>query len=43
MENYSHQEIAERLDMTVASSKWYLFDARKILQKRISVYVNERR
>jgi RNA polymerase sigma-70 factor, ECF subfamily len=40
MDDCSHQEIAERLSITVATSKWYLFDARKILQKKLAVYVN---
>jgi RNA polymerase sigma-70 factor (ECF subfamily) len=40
MENYSHQEIANELGMSVPSSKWYLFDARRILQKKLEVYVN---
>ncbi|MFM9985418.1 MAG: RNA polymerase sigma factor [Flavobacteriales bacterium] len=40
MENYSHQEIADELLITVSSSKWYLFDARKILQKKLAHYVN---
>jgi RNA polymerase sigma-70 factor, ECF subfamily len=41
MEDYSHQEIADQLNITVALSKWYLFDARKILQKKLAVYVND--
>ncbi len=41
MEDYSHQEIADQLSITVALSKWYLFDSRKILQKKLAVYVNE--
>ena len=36
MENYSHQEIANTLNITIASSKWYLHKARKILQKKVS-------
>jgi RNA polymerase sigma-70 factor (ECF subfamily) len=40
MEEFTHQDIAEKLDITVASSKWYLFDARRILKKKLSVYVN---
>jgi RNA polymerase sigma-70 factor (ECF subfamily) len=36
MENYSHDEIAKALDITVASSKWYLFCARKTLQEKVS-------
>lgn len=41
MEECSHQEIADQLEITVALSKWYLFDARKMLQKKIAVYVND--
>jgi RNA polymerase sigma-70 factor (ECF subfamily) len=41
MEDYSHQEIADQLSITVALSKWYLFDARKMLQKKLAVYVND--
>jgi RNA polymerase sigma-70 factor, ECF subfamily len=41
MEDYSHQEIADQLSTTVALSKWYLFDARKMLQKKLAVYVND--
>jgi RNA polymerase sigma factor (sigma-70 family) len=41
MEDYSHQEVADQLNITVALSKWYLFDARKILQKKLAVYVND--
>ena len=33
MDDCPHQEIAERLSISVASSKWYLFEARKILKK----------
>lgn len=36
MDNCSHQEIADRLSISVASSKWFLFDARKILQKKLA-------
>lgn len=36
MEEYSHQEIADSLSITVASSKWYLHEARKILQEKIT-------
>lgn len=41
MENYSHQDIANELSITVALSKWYLFDARKQLQKKLALYVND--
>jgi RNA polymerase sigma-70 factor, ECF subfamily len=41
MEDYSHQEIADQLSITLALSKWYLFDARKMLQKKLAVYVND--
>jgi RNA polymerase sigma-70 factor, ECF subfamily len=40
MENFSHQEIADQLSITIALSKWYLFDARKMLQKKLSAYKN---
>lgn len=36
MDNCSHNEIAKRLSISVSSSKWYLYDARKILQKKIA-------
>jgi DNA-directed RNA polymerase specialized sigma24 family protein len=41
MENYSHDRIAEALDMTVASSKWHLFEARRILKDKVSAYLNQ--
>lgn len=41
MENYSHERIAEALDMTVASSKWHLFEARRILKDKVSAYLNQ--
>lgn len=41
LEDYSHQMIAEQLSIKVSQSKWYLFDARKILQKKLSHYVND--
>lgn len=41
MEDYTHQEIADQLAITVALSKWYLFDARKMLQKKLAHYVND--
>lgn len=37
MEEYSHQEIAEQLSISVANSKWHLFSARKKLQSLIQV------
>jgi len=37
MDEFTHQQIAEKLKITVASSKWYLFEARKILQEKVSV------
>lgn len=36
MDDCPHQEIAERLSISVASSKWYLFEARKILKKKLT-------
>lgn len=36
MEEYSHEEIAKMIDITVASSKWYLFSARKTLKEQVS-------
>ncbi len=36
MDECSHQEIAERLSISVATSKWYLFEARKILKKKLT-------
>lgn len=41
MEEYSHQEIADSLAITVASSKWYLFESRKMLQEKISKLKHE--
>jgi len=41
MEEYSHQEIADSLNITVASSKWYLHEARKILQAKIAQLKDE--
>lgn len=35
MESYSHQEIADALDISVANSKWLLFSARKTLKEKI--------
>lgn len=40
MDDNSHHEISEKLDITVASSKWYLHEARKILQKKLAVYID---
>jgi len=37
MEDYSHQEIAEELNISIANSKWHLFSARKKLQTFIQV------
>ncbi len=39
MDDCSHKEIAERLSISVSTSKWYLFDARKILQKKLAIYL----
>jgi RNA polymerase sigma factor (sigma-70 family) len=35
MDQCSHQEIAERLSISVATSKWYLFEARRILKTKL--------
>jgi RNA polymerase sigma factor (sigma-70 family) len=40
MDNNSHQEIADQLQISVASSKWYLFEARKILQQKLAIYIH---
>jgi RNA polymerase sigma-70 factor (ECF subfamily) len=40
MDENSHAEISEKLGISVASSKWYLHEARKILQKRLAIYIN---
>ena len=40
IDGYSHQEIAEKLEMTETSSKWYLHTARKKLQKQICELYN---
>jgi len=36
IEGYIHREIGEELDMSENTSKWYLSEARKILQKKIN-------
>ncbi|MEZ5173098.1 MAG: sigma-70 family RNA polymerase sigma factor [Bacteroidia bacterium] len=41
MDNCSHQEIAVKLSISVASSKWHLFEARRILKNKLSVYIND--
>jgi RNA polymerase sigma-70 factor (ECF subfamily) len=33
LEGYSHQEISEKLDISVANSKWHLYSAREKLKK----------
>ncbi len=35
IEGYSHAEISERLEMPLGTSKWHVFQARKILQERV--------
>ncbi len=35
MEDYSHEEIGGLLGISVATSKWYLFSARKVLREKI--------
>jgi len=35
IEGYPHQEIADLLKITVATSKWHLFNARKTLKEKI--------
>ena len=41
MESFSHDKIAEALDMTVASSKWHLFEARRILKEKVGSFLNQ--
>jgi len=36
IEGYKHSEIGKQLDMSENTSKWYLSEARKILQKQIN-------
>jgi RNA polymerase sigma factor (sigma-70 family) len=36
MEENTHQDIADKLGISVASSKWHLFEARRILKEQIS-------
>jgi RNA polymerase sigma factor (sigma-70 family) len=35
IEGYNHREIAEKLGMSEGTSKWHLFEARKMLRKKI--------
>ena len=37
IEGYTHAEVAEKLDITEATSKWHLFNARKALQNMIKI------
>ena len=41
MENHSHNQISEMLNITVANSKWHLFDARKILKEKVSLFLKQ--
>ncbi len=41
MENYSHTKISELLNISVANSKWHLFDARKILKEKVSLILKQ--
>ena len=40
IDGYKHHEIAERLDISVGTSKWHLSNARKSLQEKIKKYIN---
>ena len=35
-EGYSHREIAEKLNITEGTSKWYMFEARRKIHKKIA-------
>ena len=37
VDGYSHKEIAEQLNVSIGTSKSQLFDARKLLKKKISI------
>lgn len=39
-EGYTHKEIAQQLGISEGTSKWHLSEARKILQKKISMSQN---
>ena len=41
IEEYSHKEICELLGISVETSRWYLFNARKMLQEQLAKTVNE--
>jgi len=41
IEGFSHQEIAEILDISIGASKSQLFKARKLLQKKLEVLLEE--
>lgn len=44
LDGFSHKEIAEKLDCSVSASKWYLHQARKILQEKLDVFLmNEKK
>lgn len=38
VDGYTHQQIAERLNISDGTSKWHLSEARKILQQKLSNY-----
>ena len=40
VDGYKHQEISELLKFSENTSKWYLSEARKLLQKKISTLNN---
>ena len=41
MEEYSHKEIADMLGITLELSRYYLFNARKMLQEKVAPLLNE--
>ena len=40
VEGYNHREIAEKLNISEGTSKWHLSEARKTLQKQLSILYN---
>jgi RNA polymerase sigma factor (sigma-70 family) len=41
MEGFSHKEIAEHLNISEGTSKWHLFEARKILKQKLEHFNNK--
>jgi RNA polymerase sigma-70 factor (ECF subfamily) len=36
LDEYSHKEIAKKIKISIGTSKWHLFNARKILKENIN-------